>query len=645
VNTRLVVVFLSVLISFASFAEEAFQHPTVVVEADKYSLDDVDPDSMSGHVTVISHEAFDTRVATVADVLRNETAVQIRQIGGLGSFSTVNIRGSNSKQVNVYLNGVLLNGAFGGSVDLSQFALDNVEQIEIYRGNTPVTLGFSGIGGAINIKTRAYSGESLRQIKLGYGSFKSKNVAAMLSDKWAGNEFFFSSEYLSSDNDFGFTHNNLTPEYSDDDFLDRRNNANFQQVTSLLSVNRSLSDQASVSWVSQYFDKNDRFPDVNNSELEFAELDTNFLSSQIKLDYRFGHAVNLGARFFASQKQEYYLDKDNIIGTDTNDEENKTRIFGLGFQSSYSYQSHLLSASLEEKVESYTKQDFKEVSFFKYRRLHSIAGLQYEWLTNDAALQINVGGRFFYVSDKSELIDKDTTHYYNNSHIGLLYNFNNSLQLHANVSRNVRIPQLFELYGDRGLFKGNNELLPEKAINADFGLRLSFDEFTSKASFYHRDLKDGIFLSYGSGGVGKAINISTSRVIGFEIDNTYQVSDVLSGNMKSTIQDSYEITASSDRDGNSLPGLYSISNFFSVSLAVNKFIHTLEYRHQSGGFFDVSNDASIPSQDQINFCTKWKSLEHSLEFRVDNLTDNSFLDFNRYPTPGRRFFVVFKKTF
>ncbi|MBN64178.1 MAG: hypothetical protein CME20_22695 [Gemmatimonadetes bacterium] len=48
-------------------------------------------------------------MTNLADTLRDQTGVQIRQSGGLGSNSAVSIRGSSSKQVQVYLDGMLLN--------------------------------------------------------------------------------------------------------------------------------------------------------------------------------------------------------------------------------------------------------------------------------------------------------------------------------------------------------------------------------------------------------------------------------------------------------------------------------------------------------------------------------------------------------
>ena len=56
------------------------------------------------------------------------------QVQDLGSgFATVSIRGSTAEQVVVYLDGVPLNRALGGGVNLADLPLAQIESIEIYR--------------------------------------------------------------------------------------------------------------------------------------------------------------------------------------------------------------------------------------------------------------------------------------------------------------------------------------------------------------------------------------------------------------------------------------------------------------------------------------------------------------------------------
>ncbi|HMB30873.1 MAG TPA: TonB-dependent receptor plug domain-containing protein, partial [Desulfohalobiaceae bacterium] len=118
-----------------------------------FRIGDVDLESSPIFFSVINKEQFEGKIVSLAEVIEKEAGVQVRQSGGLGSFSSVSLRGSSSDQVMVFLDGVLLNDASGGGVDLSNISLSDVESIEIYRGITPANFGRSSIGGAINIRT------------------------------------------------------------------------------------------------------------------------------------------------------------------------------------------------------------------------------------------------------------------------------------------------------------------------------------------------------------------------------------------------------------------------------------------------------------------------------------------------------------
>jgi len=619
--------------------------PTVIVTAPRISADSIDTDFQTSSVTVISKDEFDTKVATVADILKKETGIQIRQSGGLGSFSTVNIRGSSSRQVNVYLDGVLLNGAFGGSVDLSQFALGNVESIEIYRGNAPVQLGFSGIGGAINIKTRKLQGEPLKQLTLGVGSFESKKLAVSVADSYLGNEFFVSAEYLAADNDFDIVNQNGTFDNPRDDFVEKRNNADFNHTSGLFSINRSINEFVNAKLITQFFDKEDKLANSLNTEDNRAKLETVFLSTQVKLDYFYQPGVSYGFKLFSSEKTEFFQDDGDLTGLEANKEEGTTLTYGSVLQSSFSLDSHLLNLNLESKVEKYSLIDFKLSNTFKYKRTQNILGLQDEWLSPDGKWVVSISGRLFYIVDKSEQGNVDKSDWETNLSAGALYTINDTVQLRANISSAIRTPQLFELYGDRGYFKGNADLVPENAINYDAGLLFTTQNSKTSASIFYRSLTDAIVNVFGSQGTGKAFNIAKAKVMGLELDTFYKINGVWSVSTKSTLQDSENLSKGPDTNGNSLAGLYTLSNFAMTSVLLRSTTYTLEYRHQSGGFYDASNDAVIPDQNVVNLSAKWQNKSSSLELRIDNFSDKLIEDFNRFSMPGRHFFIVYKQNF
>ncbi|MAP31529.1 MAG: hypothetical protein CMG81_03105, partial [Marinobacter sp.] len=121
--------------------------PFIVVEATPINAaSDVDPSQATGPVRVLDRSSIENRTASVADVLSDQAGVQIRQSGGLGSASSVSIRGSTSRQVQVVLDGMLLNDPVTGGVDLGKLSLTDVSRIQVYPSGAPAQLPQAGIG-------------------------------------------------------------------------------------------------------------------------------------------------------------------------------------------------------------------------------------------------------------------------------------------------------------------------------------------------------------------------------------------------------------------------------------------------------------------------------------------------------------------
>jgi outer membrane cobalamin receptor len=71
---------------------------------------------------------------SVADAIRYFAGVQIKDYGGVGGIKTINVRSMGSQHTAVYYNGVQIGNAQNGQVDLGRFSLDNMEEIQLYKG-------------------------------------------------------------------------------------------------------------------------------------------------------------------------------------------------------------------------------------------------------------------------------------------------------------------------------------------------------------------------------------------------------------------------------------------------------------------------------------------------------------------------------
>jgi iron complex outermembrane receptor protein len=153
-------VVLGAVLSAAPAAAEV-QLGTVEVEAEREPAPAADPSIP--FVTVVDARAPSARVSSVADLIERQPGVQIRARGGLGSFSSVSLRGSDANEVAVFIDGVPLNRGSSGVIDLALVPVDGLERVEIYRGVAPIEFGAEAVGGVINLVTR--KGGRQRQIR------------------------------------------------------------------------------------------------------------------------------------------------------------------------------------------------------------------------------------------------------------------------------------------------------------------------------------------------------------------------------------------------------------------------------------------------------------------------------------------------
>lgn len=107
-------------------------------------------------VTVITREDIDlSQSRDLSELLERQVGVEFARSGGQGSQTSLFLRGANSNQVLVLVDGVRINSALDGAANLGGFSTDTIERIEIVRGNLSSLYGSEAIGGVVQIFTRA----------------------------------------------------------------------------------------------------------------------------------------------------------------------------------------------------------------------------------------------------------------------------------------------------------------------------------------------------------------------------------------------------------------------------------------------------------------------------------------------------------
>lgn len=113
--------------------------------------------NIGSSITVLDNDQIvERQEVTVFDLLRSTPGVSVSRNGGIGTVSTLRIRGATSGQTLVLIDGVKVNdlSAPAGEFNFANLTTDAIERIEILRGPQSTLYGSDAIGGVINIITR-----------------------------------------------------------------------------------------------------------------------------------------------------------------------------------------------------------------------------------------------------------------------------------------------------------------------------------------------------------------------------------------------------------------------------------------------------------------------------------------------------------
>ena len=106
-------------------------------------------------VTVISREDISlSQAPDLVELLARQAGIDVARSGGPGQSSTLFLRGGNSNHALVLVDGIRVNTATQGAIDLAHLPLALVERIEIVRGPRAALWGSDAIGGVVQVFTR-----------------------------------------------------------------------------------------------------------------------------------------------------------------------------------------------------------------------------------------------------------------------------------------------------------------------------------------------------------------------------------------------------------------------------------------------------------------------------------------------------------
>jgi iron complex outermembrane receptor protein len=644
----------------AAYADTDDAAPFIIVRSTpKNAASTIDPSSATGPVRVIKRQEFENRTANLSDVLSDQTGVQIRQSGGLGSYSSVSIRGSTARQVQVVVDGMLLNNPVTGGVDMGKLGLHDISRIQVYPGGAPAQFAQSGIGGVVVMETLGKDIEDTTRINAGAGSFDTYKLGIFNSGSHKNGYYWVSLDRQSSNNDFEYPNSRAWFNPNDGSTTQRRN-AEYRQNAASTKLGWEIDDTSKLDALVQYNDNTQHIPSIQNWRNNKAFLATETLRTQLHYQQKgwLNGTIHSSHRLTWADIREHYNNRSGQIGLSAADVHTDTSQLGLVNTLSWLLGNHTLSATVDIAQYHYAQQDNSGSGQPDDRdRLMIASVLSHQWLSPDHRWRSQISLRHYGVKDDSDetsasgaTTTASESAGYTSWQLGLSRYFAGNWEVSGNLSRQVRVPTLQELYGQQGLFVGNSDLDAEQSLNAEMSLRTDQGWGHIETTGYFRKLDPAVVATFNAQGVGRYSNLA-ANVYGLETDALLRLTYWWALYGKATLQESENTDkAIKDRYEQRLPGIYHESYTLGSRVHLRPVRLDLSWHYDNKLYYDSANLLKADPRKLINLSASWLKIwpnhgESEISLEVRNLADQTYQDFNRFPGPGRSWFINLSHTF
>jgi vitamin B12 transporter len=159
-------------------------------------------DKVGQAITVITRDEIEQRqTVALADLLATTPGVTVTRSGGIGTLTSVRLRGAEGDQTLTIIDGVRVNdpSSTGGGFDFGNLLSGSIDRVEILRGPNSVPWGSQAIGGVVNIVTQRPTEGLQARGSAEYGSFNSLYTTAAISGAKGGLSGALTGGYFRSD--------------------------------------------------------------------------------------------------------------------------------------------------------------------------------------------------------------------------------------------------------------------------------------------------------------------------------------------------------------------------------------------------------------------------------------------------------------
>lgn len=589
-------------------------------------------------VTVLSREDIQAApVQSVNDLLKYAVGVDVRQKGALGALTDVSIRGGNSEQITVLLNGINIcdaqtaHNTFDFPVDISE-----IERIEVLEGPAGRVYGTSSLLGAINIVTKTPPSSSLSARVEGgsYGYLAAGARANIAQGRWNNQ---LSGSFTRSDGYLRNKANRLNADYKTSKAF-YQGNYNDSQIAVRWHAGMSVKDFGANTFYAAKYD--DQFEHTFKT---FTALQAE--NKQGKFHIRPSIYWNRSMDRFelfrgAPQKYAYNYHRTDVYGVNLNayfDWSLGRTAFGAELR-----HEELVSTNLGEKLE---RPHHIHGTDRNYTNGINRTNLQFVLEHNIILSRFTLSAGVIAV--KNSQADMNMRIY---PGIDASYRMGNAWKVYASYNTSLRMPSFTELFYSVGGHKADKHLKPEELSALEAGLKYNARGISGKTSIFYNQQKnlidwisDGTLDANGSP-LWKSVNFGRINVVGVEASLSFDCRTLMpSQRFLKQFSLAYCYLNQNEKEHKGITSKYVleyVKNKMVANLQLNLWRNLdlgLNYRllHRMGGYIDTNNQRhNYATYGILDARLSWNTSKWTAFAAANNLLNRTYVDYGNVPQPG-----------
>ena len=585
-------------------------------------------------VDVITQEQLQKSFGkSLGEVLNKQPGMIINGAdNNLGTNQTVYTRGASAGNTLIMLDGVPLYDASGISseFDLNNFALDNIERIEILKGAQSTLYGSDAVAGVINIISKKGEEKPFNlNINHSMGSYHTYNDAVSISGSNGKGQTYFVSYNKIYNQGFSSAYDSTGKNNFDKDGFDQ----------DVLQLNYSFKPfkKISVRLFGKYNNnKADADPGAFIDDKDYTNHNNNLIAGT-SVDYK----LNKGfIRFQYNSNRFNRSFTDDSLYTNIFEKYSKGKYYGTS-----NYAELFTSLNLNKNIEFLAGIDYNENSTTQSYLVVPDYGFPSLPISADSAKTSQVSAYASLILKTNNGFHTELGGRWNHHNIygsNFTYSFNpfylidDHYKIYANTSSGYHVPSLYQLYSEYG----NKNLKPEVSTNYEAGAQYYSDKINVRVTGFVRDIKD-VFYFYSDPVTytSKYVNADKQNDYGIETETTINFCKQFSASLNYTYVDGKISTKDYSKDTSYFNLYKRPKNVLNVSLnfqATKDLFLCASLKTVSKAFeppsYELKGYYTLGFYSQYNF-----SKVFNIFANFQNITDQKYFVTRGYTTKGFNF--------